>query len=79
MDIDLKDGEVAKTQKIDDDTLVDLDAKGRVLSIELLFVRERGLLKKFEIENLVSSKKMSVDLKFLNELKAKHRAVEVKI
>lgn len=55
MYITLRDGKVDCTKEIDKNTIIDLDKNGEVLGIEILFVKERnpGLLKKFQVENLV--------------------------
>ncbi|HLC66593.1 MAG TPA: DUF2283 domain-containing protein [Candidatus Nanoarchaeia archaeon] len=40
MYITLRRGSVARTQELDRNTLIDLDRKGNILGVELLFVRE---------------------------------------
>jgi len=47
--------EVDRTKQIDDNTIIDIDKKGRTIGIELLFVRETRpqLLKQIQFENLV--------------------------
>ena len=54
MYIELQKAEVAKTKKIDENTLLDFDKKGKVIGIEILFVKERvpQLLKEVKVENL---------------------------
>ena len=39
--IKFQEGKFAKNKKIDDDTLIDLDAKGRLLGIEILNVTKK--------------------------------------
>lgn len=55
MYIKLLDEEVKTTRKIDNNTILDYDKDGRVIGIELLFVRERmpHLLKEIQVENLI--------------------------
>ena len=47
--------EVAKTKKIDFNTLVDLDKDGNVIGIEILFVKERmpEFLENVEVEKYI--------------------------
>ncbi|HLD05231.1 MAG TPA: DUF2283 domain-containing protein [Candidatus Nanoarchaeia archaeon] len=77
MYIYLKEGTVDKTQEMGENTNIDLDKKGEVLGVEILFVKERSLLNDFKIENLVSSKKVSLDLTFLNNPGNKNKAIEI--
>lgn len=53
--ITLLDEEVKTTRKIDDTTIIDYDKNGRVIGIELLFVKERmpHLLREIQVENLI--------------------------
>jgi len=55
MYIKLSDEEIKTTRKIDDNTILDYDKDGRVIGIELLFVKERmpHLLKEIQVENLI--------------------------
>ncbi|MBI4015980.1 MAG: DUF2283 domain-containing protein [Candidatus Aenigmarchaeota archaeon] len=39
--IKFQEGKFAQNKKIDDDTLIDLDSKGRILGIEMLNVSKR--------------------------------------
>lgn len=39
--IKFQEGKFAKNKKIDDDTIIDLDAKGRLLGIEMLNVSKK--------------------------------------
>ena len=54
--IEFSDGKFASNKKIDNDTIIDLDAKGKILGIELLGVSKRmskDFLSNISIENLV--------------------------
>jgi len=54
--IEFGDGKFASNKKIDNDTIIDLDAKGKILGIELLGVSKRmskDFLSNISIENLV--------------------------
>ncbi len=55
MYIKFLDNEIKTTRKIDDNTIIDYDKEGRMIGIELLFVRERmpHLLKEIQVENLI--------------------------
>ncbi len=55
--IRITDASISKTKKVDDNTLMDFDASGNLVGIELLFVKERNpnLLKELKFENLVSA------------------------
>ncbi len=55
MYITLIDDEVDHTQEIDENTIVDFNKKGQVISVEFLFVKERNpaILKKLQFENLM--------------------------
>lgn len=57
MNIYLKKGEVAKTVKLDNNVLIDLDKSGEILTIEILFVKERNpeILKAFGIKEAISA------------------------
>jgi uncharacterized protein YuzE len=57
MYIKLRDSKVDHTKELDKDTMVDYDKLGRVIGVELLFVKERNpsLLKEFKVENLISA------------------------
>ncbi len=57
MYIKLADKPIAKTKEVDKNTIMDFDASGNLVGIELLFVRERNptLLKELKFENLVSA------------------------
>ncbi|OFW43323.1 MAG: hypothetical protein A3J28_13070 [Acidobacteria bacterium RIFCSPLOWO2_12_FULL_60_22] len=43
--IKFQEGRFAKNKKIDDDTVIDLDAKGRLLGIEILNVTKKVSMK----------------------------------
>ena len=56
--IELQKGEFAKNKKIDDFTIIDLDANDKVLGIELLEVSKRfskDFLSAISVKNLVSA------------------------
>ena len=55
--IRLLETEIATTHKIDDNTILDYDKSGRLVGIELLFVKERmpHLLKEIRVENLMAA------------------------
>jgi uncharacterized protein YuzE len=55
MYITLDDGEIVETRKVDDNTLLDYDKEGKLIGIEILFVRERmpHLLKEIQVENMI--------------------------
>lgn len=56
--IELQKGEFAKNKKIDDFTIIDLDANDKVLGIELLEVSKRfskDFLSDISVKNLVSA------------------------
>ena len=57
MYITLKEEDVDCTKEIDPNTLMDLNKKGEVIGIELLFVKERNpdLLRHIQIENVLSA------------------------
>ena len=57
MYIRLREGKVDHTKEIDENTIIDFNKEGQVIGIEILFVKERnpGLLKEFQVENLVSA------------------------
>ncbi len=48
---------VDKTKEIEKDVIVDYDKKGRIIGVELLFIKEKRpeLLKQIKVENLVSA------------------------
>ena len=52
--ITLTDDIVKKTKEIDDNTIIDFNNKGKVIGMEILFVKERNpqLLKEFKVENI---------------------------
>jgi len=54
MYIRLQDGEIEKTREVDDNIILDYDKDGKLLGIELLFVKEQipHLLKEIKVENL---------------------------
>ncbi len=57
MYIELMKGEFHKNRKVDDFTILDLDKKGNILGIELLFVSKRipaKSLSEVKIKNLVT-------------------------
>mgnify|MGYP001568330188 CR=1 FL=1 len=57
--IRFKKGKFYKNKKIDDNTIIDLDGKGQILGIELLFVSKRiplESLKEVSVKNLLVSK-----------------------
>ena len=49
--------QVGKTKEIEKDVIVDYDKKGRIIGVELLFIKEKRpeLLKQIKVENLVSA------------------------
>jgi len=55
MYIRFKEGEIDRTKEIDENTIADFDKSGKVIGVEILFVKERnpGLLREFQFENLV--------------------------
>ena len=55
--IKLSDEKVETTREVDDDTILDYDKRGRLIGIELLFVKERmpHLLKEIQVENLIAA------------------------
>ena len=55
MYITFRDDKVDHTKEIDKNTIVDFDKNNQVIGIEILFVKERnpGLLREFQVENLV--------------------------
>lgn len=57
MYIKLSDEEVKKTRKVDNNTILDYDKNGKVIGIELLFVKEQmpHLLKEIQVENLIAA------------------------
>ena len=57
MNIDLKKGDVAKTIELDENVIIDLDKSGEILTIEVLFVKERNpeILKAFGIKEAISA------------------------
>ena len=57
MNIYLKKGDVAKTVKLEENVLIDLDKSGEILTIEVLFVKERNpdILKAFKIKETISA------------------------
>jgi len=50
-----EEAKVDKTKEIDKDIILDYDNKGRIIGVELLFVRETrpALLQQIKVENLV--------------------------
>ena len=57
MNIKLRQGNIDRTIKIDENVLMDLDKSGEIINIEILFVKERnpGILKGLKIGNPVSA------------------------
>ena len=55
--IKLSDEKVETTREVDDNTILDYDKRGRLIGIELLFVKERmpHLLKEIQVENLIAA------------------------
>ena len=55
MYIKLKDDEIVNTKEIDRNTIIDLNKKGEIIGIEILFVKERNpkLLKELKTENFI--------------------------
>lgn len=57
MYIEVSDEKFAKNRKIDDETILDLDANGKIIGIELLNVSERmtkDFLSDIRVQNLAS-------------------------
>jgi uncharacterized protein YuzE len=52
--IELRDTIVSETRDLDDDTLLDLDADGRVCAITLEHAKERADLGRFSVEGVVA-------------------------
>lgn len=48
--------EVDHTKEVDENTLIDFNKEGRVIGVEVLFVRERNpnLLKEIKVENIMA-------------------------
>ena len=58
MYIEVSDEEFAKNRKIDSETIIDLDANGKIIGIELLNVSKRmakDFLSDIRVQNLVST------------------------
>jgi len=58
MYIEFRKGEFAKNKKVDDFTIIDLDAKGNILGIELLDVSKRipaESLTEVSVKNLIAA------------------------
>ena len=57
MYIKLKEDEIVNTKEIDRNTIIDLNKKGEIIGIEILFVKERNpkLLKELKVENFVAA------------------------
>ena len=55
MYIKFREVEVDHTKEIDENTIIDFDKAGKVIGVEILFVKARNpnLLKEFTVENLV--------------------------
>jgi len=55
--IKLSDEKVETTREVDDNAILDYDERGRLIGIELLFVKERmpHLLKEIQVENLIAA------------------------
>ncbi len=51
-----EEAKVDRTKEVDKDVIVDYDNKGKIIGVELLFVKEKRpeLLKQIKIENLVA-------------------------
>ena len=52
--IELKGGQVAETRDLDEDTLLDLDNQGQVLSITLEHATRRAELKSFSFDRVTA-------------------------
>lgn len=52
--IELKPGNVAETRDLDEDTLLELDAKGQVLSITLEHATQRAELSSFSFDRVTA-------------------------
>ena len=57
MYIKLKEDEIVNTKEIDRNTIIDLNKKGEIIGIEILFVKERNpkLVKELKVENFVAA------------------------
>jgi len=58
MYIEFRKGEFAKNKKIDDFTIIDVDKKGNILGIELLYVSKRiplESLTEVSVKNLIAA------------------------
>jgi len=58
MYIEVSDEKFAKNRKIDDETILDLDADGKIIGIELLNISKRmtkDFLSDIRVQNLVSA------------------------
>jgi uncharacterized protein YuzE len=55
MYIKFRNTEIARTKKVDNNTILDYDKNGGLVGVELLFVKESnpGLLRDFQVENLL--------------------------
>ncbi|MBN1377411.1 DUF2283 domain-containing protein [Candidatus Woesearchaeota archaeon] len=53
----LRNEKVDHSKNVDDNTVIDFDEKGKVIGIEILFVKERNpeLLKELKFNNVVSA------------------------
>ncbi|MFC1769360.1 DUF2283 domain-containing protein [Nanoarchaeota archaeon] len=56
MYIQMLDEEVVKTKQVDDNTIIDFNKDGKVIGVEILFLKERNpnLLKEFQVEKIIS-------------------------
>ena len=57
MYVTLKKSDVEKTIELDENVIIDLDASGEIIGIEILFVKERNpeILKAFKVKEAVSA------------------------
>ncbi len=58
--IEFSEGKFASNKKIDENTIIDLDAKGNIIGIEFLDVSKRiskNFLSSISVKNLVSAEK----------------------
>lgn len=55
MYIKLEDEDIKVSRQIDKNTILDYDSKGKLIGIEILFVKERmpNLLREIQVENLI--------------------------
>ena len=57
MYIKFREAEVDHTKEIDENTIINFDKSGKVIGVELLFVKERNpdILKTIQVENLIAA------------------------